>query len=427
MCVPEVGRLIVWGSCAWVAAWVAVGCSPKVYTVRYHLPPEYAAAANTRPASCPGWENYVPDRRFPHHLPMRYLRVNVHILDNGSGTAHRHPDSARHFARELIRLANAALDTNVVNWRSPQGTAALPKRYRYVLTPQSGRAGDEGVYYHYDDDLYFFVSRGKNQNNYTRDVIERYAVGGDSIVNIFLLVHHPDSVASPTYKADGQGIALGMSVKIAGALERPFGPEASVGLLNHEIGHVLGLSHAWMYDGCPDTDDHPNKCWEWNPEPPCRDQATNNMMDYNAYQIALTPCQIGKIHALLSDERAAIRRYLVPTWCSYHPEQTLIISDTVVWKGDRDLSGDLIIAAGGHLRLSCRLSLPPGGRIVVQPGGVLWLDGCYLHNACGQMWEGIFVQHNKKDYGQVRLLKPPLLSSVRPQPTKQARRPTAGL
>ncbi len=390
---------------------LCISCSGRLQT-RLYLLPEWSQAqrAQLQP-SCTKWENYLPDTS----LPIRYLRVNVHILDNGSGTAHRPPDSARHFARELIRLANLTLDTNVVNWRSPAGTPALPKRYRYVLTPQPHIPGDDGIYIHYDDDLYFFVSKGKHQNNFKRDVIERYGIGLDSIINIFILAHHPDSVASPTYKADGQGIALGTSVKLAGALERPFGPEASVGLLHHEIGHVLGLSHAWMGDGCPDTDEHPNKCWEWTPEPPCRDQASNNMMDYNAYQIALTPCQLGKIHALLSDERTALRRYMVPAWCTYTPEKTVVVRHTAMWEGARDLEGDLVVASGGRLHLKCRLSMPPNGRILVQPGGTLWLDGCRIHNACGLPWKGIFVQQHKDQYGQVRVLNPPTISDIGPR------------
>ena len=201
---------------------------------------------------------------------MRFIRVNVHVMENSSGTAHRPKDSVRVFMNELLRFSNIELDTNVWHWRSPEHTPALPKRYRYVLTPQPDQPDDDGIYFHYDDSLYYFVSQGKNQNNYSRDVIRKYSIGADSILNIFVLVHHPDSMKSKTYRANGQGIALGTALKIAGVLESREGPISFDGLLNHEVGHILGLYHAWTEDGCPDTNNHPNNCWEWSPDPPCR-------------------------------------------------------------------------------------------------------------------------------------------------------------
>lgn len=405
--------------CLSAIAWAA--CTAKLRTERYVLP--YPIAASTEPATparravapgpCNTWEGYVPDVAHPDHLPLRRLRVNVHVMDNSSGTAHRPKDSVRVFVHELLRLANAELDTNVRNWRSPEDSPVLPKRYRYVLTPQPDRPGDDGIYFHDDDDLYFFVSMGKNQNNHTRQVIERYGIGTDTIINIFIQIHHPDSMNTPTYRANGQGIALGTALKMAGVLESREGPSSFDGLLNHEVGHILGLSHAWSYDGCPDTDDHPNKCWDWTPDPPCNHQATNNMMDYNAYQIALSPCQIGKIHATFANERSPVRKCLEPTWCTSRRDREIVVTDTVSWTGARDLEGPLTIAPGGSLRLSCRVSMPPGSRITVQPGGVLWLDGCRLHNACGQTWQGIFVQEKGGERGMVRLLRPPVIEDVK--------------
>lgn len=393
--------------------WLA--CTPALRTRRFVLEPtggEVAARRNLAAPACRDWSAYLPDPLHPEYLPMRYLRVNVHVMENSAGTAHRPKDSVRVFIRELLDYANVELDTNVWSWRSAEGTPALPKRYRYALTPQYGQPDDDGIYFHYDDSLYYYVSQGKNQNNYGREVIKKYGIGTDSIVNIFVLVHHPDSMKSKTYRANGQGIALGTSLKIAGVLESREGPKSFDGLLNHEIGHILGLYHAWTEDGCPDTNNHPNNCWDWSPEPPCRNTASNNMMDYNAYQIALTPCQVGKAQATFADERSAVRSCLQPTWCILHEDRTLVIADSVSWTGARDLEGQLTIAPGGVLRLACRVSMPPDSRITVQPGGRLVLDGCRLHNACGKSWQGIFVQEENGATGEVELLNSPRIENV---------------
>ncbi len=358
--------------------------------------------------SCADWRAYLPDTAHPQYLPMRFLRVNFHILNSRDSSHNFRPAEARSFFRRLLEVANARLDTNVRNWRSPEGTEILPRRYRYVLTPQPG---DDGFYFHFDDSLYYFISQGKNQNNYTRTVIDKYAVGKDSIINIFVMVHPDDSIKSPTYRANSQGIALGTSLKMAGLFEKKEPPENFSGLLNHEVGHILNLSHAWTEDGCPDTDNHPNKCWDWTPEPPCRDQATNNMMDYNAYQIALTPCQIGRVHAVFANERSPVRRCLVPVWCSRNPAKDLVIRDSVAWTGARDLEGNITVASGGTLLLTCRVSIPAGGRITVQPGGKLLLDGARLHNACGREWQGIFIEQKNGLSGTVVSLKQPVLEN----------------
>ena len=368
------------------------------------------------PRSCGDWRGHLPDPAHPEYLPVRYLRVNFHIMNNRAGNRNFTPAEARPYFRRFLETANAQLDTNLRNWRSPENTAVLPRRYRYVIAPQPG---DDGFYFHYDDSLYYFVSQGKNQNNYSRKVIDKYAVGKDSILNIFVMVHHEDSIRSKTYRANGQGIALGTALKIAVIYDPQGSTDSYIGLFNHEVGHILGLSHAWVEDGCPDTDNHPNKCWMWSEQPPCRDLATNNMMDYNAYQIALTPCQIGRIHTALANEKNPVRRLLRPTWCRRNPDQDVVVRDSAVWDGARDLEGNLTVAPGGALRLSCRLSMPAGSSLTVEPGGRLWLDGAHLHNACGLTWKGILVQTAGERRGEVHVLKQPLLENI---PAEKSRR-----
>ncbi len=387
------------------------GCVTPIHTSPY-FPEKTAPSPKNKLAAtaprCADWKGYVPDSLHPEYQPMRYLRVNFHVMNSRDSSHNFRPAEARAFLTRLLAAANAALDTNVQNWRSPAGTAVLPKGYRYQLAPQPG---DDGFYFHYDDSLYWFVSSGKYQNNYSTQVIKKYSVGKDTIFNIFLLVHPDDSIRSKTYRANRQGIALGTALKMAGVFESKGDPEIFTGLLNHEVGHLLGLSHAWQEDGCPDTENHPNRCWIQTDTGFCHDHATNNMMDYNTWQHALTPAQIGHIQATFATETSSARHCLLATWCVRHPERDLVIRDSVSWTGARDLEGSLTIASGASLRLSCRLSVPSGGRITVQPGGRLWLDGARLHNACGQPWEGIFVEKKGKLSGQVYILKPPLLEN----------------
>lgn len=394
-------------------AWIFLaGCTAYVHTEFYKPSPATQPPAVSRSSiRCQDWPPYVPNATQLPYLPMRYLRVNFHVMDNAAGNAHLPPDSVRPFLLEVLRLANAQLDTNVGNWRSPDNTPTLPKLYRYVLTPQPV-PGDDGIYFHYDDAHWYFISQGKNQNNYSREVVNKYGIGTDSIINIFVQVHPPDSIASPTYRANSQGIALGTGLKMAGLLEFGKPPGEFPGLLNHEIGHILGLSHAWTEDNCPDTNNHPNNCWAWTEQPPCSANASNNTMDYNAYQIALTPCQIGKIHATFANPQSPIRRCLEPTWCKLQPERTIFIRDSVNWSGARDLEGNLIVESNAALRIACRVSMPPGSYILLKPGARLWLDGARLHNDCNQSWRGIMLQSLDALKASVHEIKPSSLENL---------------
>jgi hypothetical protein len=361
-------------------------------------------------AACNNWKNYLPDPKHPEWMPPRSVRVNFHVMNSRDSSHNFKPDEARAYLRALLNYANIELDTNVRNWRSPDGTQVLPKGYRYVIAPQPV-PGDDGFYFHYDDNLYYFISQGRNTNNYDRKVVEKYSVGKDSIINIFLMVHPDDSIKSKTYRANGQGIALGTAFKIAGLYESKEPALSFDGLVNHELGHVFGLSHAWMEDGCPDTDNHPNKCWTWTETGPCRDQATDNMMDYNAYQIALTPCQIAKVQANLANESYYLRKCLAPEWCTRNPAFDITVTDSVAFNGARDLKGNITIENGGALYLSCRVSMPEGSRILVKPGARLWLDGCRLHNSCGKNWQGVLVQEKGGLSGIVHELRPAVLEN----------------
>lgn len=386
-----------------------VMCTPKLemmFLTKEILQKESVAIENENKTritdACNDALNYAPDTLHLNHTPMKYIRVNVHFMNSADSSQNLYGEEAYKYAKALIYYSNLPLEKNDKMFLPVGNTnPALPIQYRYVLYNQPHIEGDNGVYCHFDDELYFFVRVGKDRNLGDRKVIDKYNVGEDTILNVFIMPHHPDSVASPTYSPDRTGIALGNSVKIAGLTESKEPVWVFKGLVNHEIGHVLGLSHTWRYnDGCDDTPNNPN-CWNITKNAPCDTEASNNVMDYNSRQSAWSPCQIGRVHRHLSDERNRARRVLIPNWCTLHDDQHIVITDTVYWRGEKDLEGHLTIESGGFLEISCRISIPENGKITVKPGGTLILNDCRLHNSCGKIWEGIEIQKLGKKMGAV--------------------------
>lgn len=395
-------------------------CNPRlkshflqVQDIEYQLS---SIAKNKQYNNCNDPLAYAPDTAHLEHTPMKYVRVNVHWMNTTDSLSNFNGQEAIDFTQRLLKGINSDLETNHKVWLPHNNNiSVLPIQYRFVLTPRANDFSDTGVYFHYDNELSPYVHKGKNANLHKREPLRKYSIDGESILNIFIMPHHPDSVKSPTYGAYGVGVSLGDAVKAAGMFENrnKAEPENYRGLFNHEIGHIFGLSHAWLYDGCDDTPEHPNKCWAWTPEPPCDTMASNNVMDYNAYEHAWTPCQIGKIHQIMSQEGTIARRFLQPNWCQLHDDRHIIIRDSIHWRGAKDLEGHLTIATGAYLKIDCRISLPAGAKITVHPGGTLVLDNARLHNACGERWEGIEIQELGKTKGEVIFMGAPQLENMR--------------
>jgi hypothetical protein len=359
---------------------------------------------------CNDSSNYIPDENNPSSTPLKRVKINVHVMQNAEGKGNLAGDWGKKYVEAIILSANGNLISNS-KMRHPPGNniPVIPARFVYKLWPTTYIPGDDGIYYHQDDELYFNINRGKEKNIFKREIFEKYGIQKDSVLNIFVQDVHLDSLNSSSFDPKYNGVAFSTWVKVANwydavrdtiynnnvpSLPRKYVPPK---LLNHEIGHVFNLRHAWRKDFCDDTPVHIN-CWSQGP-PPC-DYVSNNIMDYNSHMSALTPCQLGRVHmSMMTNEKK--RALLIKDWCEVDELKNAVINKNTTWNDCKNIHGNIIIEPGARLVIRCKTAMPNRSKIVVKPGGELVLQGAHLYNDCGNEWLGIRSLKNGARLGKV--------------------------
>ncbi|MEM1357249.1 MAG: hypothetical protein AAGF89_03580 [Bacteroidota bacterium] len=362
---------------------------------------------------------YEPDTTNLDLLPQRTLMVNIHIMNTTDTLYQYYGEQGKKYAQDVVMHCNVVLNRRPKSYLMPDSVdvPALPPRIRVQLAKKPG-TNEDAIYEHYDDKLYWYLHKGRNVNRSDKAVVRKYAVNKDSVLNVFAMGPLRDSLISKTYKIYGvNGIFLGDAIKLTGWLSRDRGPWEVSNVLLHEIAHGLGLRHAWLRnDGCDDTPVHKNNFWKLPSGQRGPGKTSNNLMDYSNRQEALTPCQIGRMHARLSDISGRQRKWLRRDWCTYLPDKPLRIATETDLEGARDFSSDIFIERGGTLRINTRIHLPEGAAIYVDPGGRLELGPkAVIHNDCGGQWGGILVGETESGIrGEVTYVKEATLIDVVP-------------
>jgi hypothetical protein len=229
----------------------------------------------------------------------KFIKINIHFMlkSNGSGNYREYDDgktpanpsaNGYWYAQSLVDEANLKLANNP-QMRLPLGnTTPNPTiSIRLVLS---------GVYFHRDDNFYNLTP-----NEFTSTLNNTYGININSEMNVYAQYH---SAYANSGAFGGIASCIGPCatpwVKLAGIWNGPSSgspPPVMAPLMNHEFGHNLGLNHSWSGDACSDTPDNLN---EW-----CNlTSGSNNMMDYNCTQDAITPCQLTIMHSVVDNSYA---------------------------------------------------------------------------------------------------------------------------
>lgn len=72
--------------------------------------------------------------------------------------------------------------------------------------------------------------------------------------------------------------------------------------------------------------------------------------------------------------------------------------ENITWEKAKPLRSSVKIKNGGVLTIKNNVNMPKDSKIIVEPGGKLYIDGGTLTNECGYTWEGIEVWGNSHEH-----------------------------
>jgi hypothetical protein len=348
-------------------------------------------------ASCTDIESYIPG--YQNKGPHRVIRVPVHfiILQDANGSSYftdnYNQDTAMlgHYLRTAI---NPRFRNNGVNG---QGSSA------YLNPCPTSNVPDTKIRF-----IFGKLTYVKDPNYYVLGTPDRgiFNLVG-SLPYPRLEIYLTKAPVGQNYWGFGEEIRpLGSSSNVASGLVAAAGPNVidnstsntlghptftySAELFVHEIGHVLHLPHTFGvgspcdasrsdFDCSIPDDNYMNYCW--------------GQREY------FSPRQIGIMRMSLEANLIAGSNSLGRTdgslfteYCTKKAQGELVISSNQVWEKSVNLDQEILrIENNSTLKIKCKVHMPFEGRIEVEKGSELIVDGGAITNDC-KWWNGIYLE-----------------------------------
>lgn len=385
------GSMIAPGSSPGALPNANCGASSTAYTTKYRLQSFYVPTAND---------------------PLITVNITFHIFNNNSGSGNYQPSGTtftdiNYIANTIHNGYERYSDPRSANYTVAGFTCPhiSDSRVNYVVT-----------------NIYFY-------NNTTM------FTANDNTLMTWLNANYPDrlkeglpvmfNTGGITPGALGQAGSWNGNAYVHTAAVPGQGPWFVTQHLRHEIGHCMGWYHTYNPSCCSEfqvgnvcgTDDflsdvfpinNPNCPSNTHPCNTCDEvpgngtMASNNTMCGDPSNQWTSPLQMGRRIRNLHLIGTGVRQYAKET-VSDHAHPWLITSNET-WDFDIQMYRDIVVKTGNTLNITCRVAMATDGKIIVEKGAKLLIDGGEVTSWCKKvpignltntaLWKGVEIAGN---------------------------------